>query len=37
MADILSSLAERGAFAEITDPARWQQEMRQERMLPERG
>jgi hypothetical protein len=36
MAAILEKLAERHTFAAITDPVRWQRELRQERSLPGR-
>ena len=36
MAAILEKLAERHTFAAITDPVRWQRELRQERVLPGR-
>jgi hypothetical protein len=36
MAALLEKLAERRTFAAITDPVRWQRELRQERVLPGR-
>ena len=36
MATILEQLAERRTFSAITDPVRWQRELRQERVLPGR-
>ena len=36
MAEALAALAQRGAFAEITDPVAWQREIRAERVLPDR-
>ncbi len=36
MAEALAALAQRGAFAEITDPVAWQRELRAERVLPDR-
>jgi hypothetical protein len=36
MAAILEQLAERRTFASITDPVRWQRELRQDRVLPGR-
>ena len=36
MAESLAELAQRGAFAEITDPVAWQRELRSERTLPDR-
>jgi hypothetical protein len=36
MAALLEKLAERHTFATITDPVRWQRELRQERVLPGR-
>ena len=36
MAALLEKLAARGTFAAITDPVRWQRELRQERVLPGR-
>lgn len=36
MAALLEKLAERRTFSAITDPVRWQRELRQERVLPER-
>ncbi len=36
MAALLEKLAARGTFAAITDPVRWQRELRQERGLPGR-
>jgi hypothetical protein len=36
MAAILEKLAERRTFSAITDPVRWQRELRQERVLPGR-
>ena len=36
MAALLEKLAERGTFAAITDPVRWQRELRQDRILPGR-
>ena len=36
MAAILEQLAERRTFAAITDPVRWQRELRQDRVLPGR-
>ncbi len=36
MAAILEQLAERRTFSAITDPARWQRELRQDRVLPGR-
>lgn len=36
MAAILEKLAERRTFAAITDPVRWQRELRQDRVLPGR-
>jgi len=36
MAAILEKLAERHTFSAITDPVRWQRELRQDRVLPER-
>jgi hypothetical protein len=37
MAEALENLAKAGAFSEITDPAAWQRETRQDRVLPGRG
>ena len=37
MAAVLEQLATRRTFAAITDPVRWQRELRQERILPGRG
>ncbi len=37
MAAVLEQLATRRTFAAITDPVRWQRELRQERNLPGRG
>ena len=36
MAALLGQLAERRTFSAITDPVRWQRELRQERVLPGR-
>jgi len=36
MAEALAALAQRGTFAEITDPVAWQRELRAERVLPDR-
>jgi len=36
MAALLEKLAERHTFSAITDPVRWQRELRQERVLPGR-
>jgi len=36
MAAILEKLAERHTFSVITDPVRWQRELRQDRVLPGR-
>ena len=36
MAALLEKLAECRTFSAITDPVRWQRELRQERVLPER-
>jgi hypothetical protein len=36
MAAILEQLAERRTFSAITDPVRWQRELRQDRVLPGR-
>jgi hypothetical protein len=36
MAAILEKLAKRRTFAAITDPVRWQRELRQDRVLPGR-
>ncbi len=36
MADLLEQLASQDAFKEIDDPAAWQREIRQDRVLPER-
>jgi hypothetical protein len=36
MAEALAALAQRGTFAEITDPVEWQRELRDERVLPDR-
>jgi hypothetical protein len=36
MAAILEQLAERRTFSTITDPVRWQRELRQDRILPGR-
>ena len=36
MAENLVELAQRGTFAEITDPVAWQRELRSERTLPDR-
>jgi hypothetical protein len=36
MAAILEKLAERHTFSAITDPVRWQRELRQDRVLPGR-
>lgn len=36
MAALLEKLAERRTFSTITDPVRWQRELRQDRMLPGR-
>jgi hypothetical protein len=36
MAAILEQLAERRTFSAITDPVRWQRELRQDRILPGR-
>jgi hypothetical protein len=36
MAALLEKLAARGTFAAITDPVRWQRELRQDRVLPRR-
>jgi hypothetical protein len=36
MAAALAALAQRGTFAEITDPVAWQRELRAERVLPDR-
>ena len=36
MAALLEKLAARNTFSAITDPVRWQRELRQERVLPGR-
>jgi len=36
MAALLEKLAERHTFSTITDPVRWQRELRQDRVLPGR-
>jgi hypothetical protein len=36
MAAILEQLAERRTFSAITDPVRWQRDLRQDRVLPGR-
>jgi len=36
MAALLEKLAERNTFSPITDPVRWQRELRQDRVLPGR-
>jgi hypothetical protein len=36
MAAALAALAQRGTFAEITDPVAWQRELRADRVLPDR-
>ncbi|MGH7962386.1 MAG: hypothetical protein ACRERD_11275 [Candidatus Binatia bacterium] len=36
MAEVLAALAQRGTFAEISDPVAWQRELRAERVLPDR-
>ena len=36
MAAILEKLADRRTFSAITDPVRWQRELRQDRVLPGR-
>ena len=36
MAAILEKLADRRTFSAITDPVRWQRELRQDRILPGR-
>jgi hypothetical protein len=36
MAALLEKLAERRTFSAITDPVKWQRELRQERILPGR-
>jgi hypothetical protein len=36
MATLLEKLAERNTFSTITDPVRWQRELRQDRVLPGR-
>jgi hypothetical protein len=36
MAALLEKLAERNTFPPITDPVRWQRELRQDRVLPGR-
>lgn len=36
MAEILEKLAKRGQLSSITDPVKWQRELRQERELPGR-
>jgi len=36
MAEALAGLAQRGTFADITDPVAWQREVRSERVLPDR-
>jgi hypothetical protein len=36
MAAMLEKLAERRTFAAMTDPVRWQRELRQDRALPGR-
>jgi hypothetical protein len=36
MAALLEQLAERRTFSAITDPVKWQRELRQERVLPGR-
>ena len=36
MAEALGALAQRGTFADITDPVDWQRELRVERVLPDR-
>jgi len=37
MAALLEKLAAQNTFSAITDPVRWQRELRQERVLPERA
>jgi len=37
MAALLEKLAARSTFSAITDPVRWQRELRQERVLPGRA
>jgi hypothetical protein len=37
MAALLEKLAARNAFSELTDPVRWQREIRQDRILPGRN
>lgn len=37
MADALESLAKSGAFAKIDNPAQWQRDVREERLLPRRA
>ena len=36
MAALLEKLAERNTFSAITDPVRWERELRQDRVLPGR-
>ena len=36
MAAALAALAQRGTFAEVTDPVAWQRELRADRVLPDR-
>ena len=36
MAEALAALAQRGTFADITDPVTWQRELRAERVMPDR-
>ena len=36
MAALLEKLAERDTFSDITDPVKWQRELRQDRVLPGR-
>ena len=36
MAALLEKLAERNTFSTVTDPVRWQRELRQDRVLPGR-
>jgi hypothetical protein len=37
MAALLEKLAERNTFSTLTDPVRWQRELRQDRVLPGRN
>lgn len=36
MAEALAALSKEGAFSEISDPVKWQRELRRERTLPHR-